>query len=184
MPDLAGKKTAYYGFTGPIEPGSVARIASACNLAVNNGYDEIYLCFSSTGGYVADGIYLYSHIRSLPIRVTIHNTGTVSSIATAVYVAANERNCSEHGMFMMHPTEMTQPYNMRSETLQFLLDAALADDQRTENILRQRAAIPDDILAARRFREVHITPEKAVEFGLAHAVCDFALPRGNEILQI
>ena len=29
MPDLPGKKTAYYGFTGPIEPGSVTRIAAA-----------------------------------------------------------------------------------------------------------------------------------------------------------
>ena len=91
MPDLAGKKTAYYGFTGIIEPGSATRIASAFNIAVNNGYDEIYLCFSSTGGYVADGIYLYNHITSLPIKTTIHNTGTVASIATAVYVASSDR---------------------------------------------------------------------------------------------
>ena len=184
MPDLAGKKMAYYGFTGVIEPGSATRIAAALNFAVNNGYDEIYLCFSSTGGYVADGIYLYNHIISLPANVTIHNTGTVSSIATAIYVAANERKCSAHGMFMMHPTEMPQQNNMRSETLQSLLDAALADDQRTENILRQRTSIPDEILADRRTKEVNITPEKAVEFGLAHAVCDFSLPRGHEIIQI
>lgn len=184
MPDLAGTKTVYYGFTGPIEPGSATRIAAAFNAAVNDSYDEIYLCFSSTGGYVADGIYLYNHIRSLPAKVIIHNTGTVASIATAIYVAANERNCSEHGVFMMHPTEMPQQNNMRSETLQSLLDAALANDQRTENILRQRTSIPDDILTARRVKEVHIGPEEAVEFGLANAVCDFSLPRGNEIIQI
>ena len=184
MPDLAVKKTAYYGFTGVIEPGSVTRIASAFNFAVNNGYDEIYLCFSSTGGFVADGIYLYNHIRSLPIKVTIHNIGTVASIATATYVAASVRPCSEHGVFMMHPTEMPQQNNMRPETLQSLLDAALADDKRTENILRQRTSIPAETLAARRFREVHITPQEAVEFGLSDAVRDFALPKGNEILQI
>ena len=91
MPDLAGKKTAYYGFTGVIEPGSVTRIASAFNHSVNNGFDEIYLCFSSTGGFVADGIYLYNHIRALPIKTIIHNVGTVASIATAIYVAASER---------------------------------------------------------------------------------------------
>ena len=184
MPDLAGRKTVYYGFTGIIEPGSATRIASAFNLAVNTGCDEIYLCLSSTGGYVADGIYLYNHIRSLPTNVTIHNTGSVASIAIAIYVAANERKCSEHGVFMMHPTEMQQQNNMRSETLQSLLDAALADDQRTENILRQRTSIPDKTLTARRTREVHITPQQAVEFGLADRVSEFALPRGNEILQI
>ena len=184
MPDLAGKKTAYYGFTGVIEPGSATRIASALNHAVNNSCDEVYLCFSSTGGFVADGIYLYNHIRALPIKVVIHNVGTVASIATAIYVAASERPCSEHGVFMMHPTEMPQQDNMRAERLQYLLDAALADDQRTENILRQRTAIPDDTLTARRFRDVYITPQKAVEFGLSDAVRDFTLPRGNEILQI
>ena len=184
MPDIAGKKTAYYGFTGIIEPGSSTRIASALNSAVNDGYDEIYLCLSSPGGFTADGIYLYNHIRSLPIEVTIHNTGTVSSIATVVYVAASKRLCSEHGVFMVHPTAMSQEDNMRSEKLQDLLNAALADDQRTENILRERTSMPDDALSARRYRDVSIVPQQAVEFGLADAVCDFTLPRGNKIFQI
>jgi hypothetical protein len=58
MPDLAGKKLAYFGFTGVIEPQGVGRIAAAFNSAVNNGFDEIHLTFSSIGGYVADGIFL------------------------------------------------------------------------------------------------------------------------------
>ena len=184
MPDIAGKKTAYYGFTGIIEPGSATRIASAFNLTVNNGCDEIYLCLSSTGGFVADGIYLYNHIRSLPAKVIIHNIGTVASIATAVYVAASERFCSEHGVFMIHPTEMSQQGNMRPERLQDLLNAALAEDQRTEDILCQRTSIPNDTLSARRIREIYITPQQAVEFGLSDAVCEFTLPAGNEIFQV
>ena len=184
MTDLARKKTAYYGFTGLIDPGSAARIASALNLAVNNNVDEIYLCLSSLGGLVADGVYLYNHIRGLPAEVIIHNTGTVSSIAVAVYAAADIKYCSQHGVFMIHPTEFQPQANMRAEQLQSFLDAALADDQRTENILRQRATIPDDLLVARRFKEVFITPEEAVEFGLANAIRDFTLPKGNEIFQI
>ncbi len=178
------KKTAYYGFTGIIDSGSVTRITSAFNLAVNNGYEEICMCLSSTGGFIADGIYLYNHIRSLPVKVIIHNTGTVASIATAVYVGAEERYCSEHGIFLIHPTEMPAQEYMRAERLQANLTAALAEDKRTEDILRQRATIPEDILATRRFNDVHITPEDAVKFGLAHDICEFALPEGNEILQI
>ena len=94
MSDLAGTKTLYYGFTGTIEPGSATRIASAFNHAVNSGYDEIYLCLSSTGGYIADGVFLYNHIMGLPAKVTIHNIGTVMSIATALYVSAQDRYCS------------------------------------------------------------------------------------------
>ena len=184
MPDLAGKKTAYYGFTGLIEPASATRIASAFNHAVNNGCDEIYLCLTSLGGYVADGIFLYNHIRSVPAKVTIHNTGTVASIAAAVYVAAEVRHCSKHGVFMIHPTEMPAHANMRAEQLNSSLTAALAEDQRTEDILRERARIPDAMLKERRFKEVYIASEEAVEFSLAHRVVEFSLPKGNEIFQI
>ena len=156
----APKKTRYYGFTGVIEPPSATRIAAGFNQAVIDGYDEIYLCLSSTGGYVADGIFLYNHIRSLPAKVTIHNTGTVASIAAAVYVAAEVRHCSKHGVFMIHPTEMPAHQNMRAEQLNSSLTAALADDQRTENILRERARIPDTTLNERRFNEVYSLPRR------------------------
>ncbi len=184
MTSPAAKKTAYYGFTGLIEPSSVTRIASAFNLAVNNGYDQIYLCISSHGGLISDGVYLYNHIRGLPVHVIAHNTGTVASIAAAIFVGADERYCSAHGMFMIHPTSMQNQEMMSAERLQASLDAALADDNRTENILRERTTIPDDLLAARLSKECYITPEEAVKFGLANSVCDFALPSGHEIIQI
>jgi len=184
MNNDAAKKTAYYGFTGAIEPASATRIASAFNHAVNNGYDEIYLCFSSTGGYIADGVFLYNHIKGLPAKVVVHNTGTVMSIATAVYVAAESRYCSRHGIFMLHPTAMPAQERMHAEQLQSSLTAALADDQRTEDILRERTSIPDTLLSERRFKEVHITSEEALKFGLANRIVEFALPRGQEVMQI
>jgi ATP-dependent Clp protease protease subunit len=184
MPDLAGRKIAYLGYTGPIDSDGVGRIASAINNAVNNSFDEVHLCFSSLGGYVSDGIYLYNHIRGLPLNVVIHNVGSVSSIAVAVFVAAHERYCSPHAMFMIHPTVMPSQEGMTSERLQSSLNAALADDTRTENILRERAAIPEEILVARRFKDVYITPKEAVIYGLVHAVKEFSLPRGNQITQV
>ena len=69
---------------------------------------------------------------------------------------------------------------MQAEQLQSSLTAALADDQRTEDILRERTSIPGALLTERRFKEVYITAEKAVELGLAHAVCDFSLPEGTK----
>ncbi len=184
MPDLAGKKTIYYGFTGLIEPGTATRIASAFNLAVNSGCDEVYLCISSHGGLVSDGVFLYNHIRSLPIHVIAHNTGSVASIATAVFVGADERYCSDHAIFAIHPTAMPPQENMSAERLQSSLNAALADDQRTEDILRQRTSLSAEILNERRFRDVYITPKDAVKFGLVSEIREFSLPGGHEILQI
>jgi len=184
MADLAGEKIAYFGFTGPIESNGVSRIAAALNSAANANYDEVHLCFSSLGGYVSDGIYLYNHIRSLPLRVVAYNIGSVSSIAVAVFLAAAERYCSSHSMFMIHPTAFPQLDGMSAERLQSALSAALADDNRTENILRECATIPEDILASRRVCDVHITPQDAVKFGLVQGVREFALPNGNQIIQI
>src|ERR1041385_1075673 len=184
MPDLAGTKISYLGFTGGIDSSGVTRIAAALNNAVNTGFDEVRLSFSSLGGYVADGIYLYNHMRSLPLRIVAFNVGSVSSIAVAVFLAAEKRYCSSHAMFMIHPTVIPSQEGMSAERLQSALDAALADDSRTENILRERAAIPERLLTARRPRDIHINPKQAAEYGIVHGVREFVLPRGHQIIQI
>lgn len=183
MTNLADKKMAFYGFTGLIDPNGAGRIAAAFNRAVNDACDEVHFCFSSIGGYVADGIYLYNHIRSLPVKVVAYNVGSVSSIAVATFVAAEIRYCSAHAMFMIHPTSMPA-LEMTAQRLQGALAAALADDSRTENILRERTTLPEDLLSARKSKDVHITPDMAVAFGLVCEIKEFSLPRGNQIIQI
>ncbi len=185
MTDLAGKKTAYFGFTGVIDSNGATKICSAFNHAVNNHYDAVYLCMSSLGGYIADGVYMYNHIRALPLDITIHNTGNISSIAVAVFLAAQRRLCSPHSLFMIHPSGIG-PFNeyQPSAKLESALQSALAEDQRTEDILRERTTLPADMLSARRVREVHILPDEALRHGLVHAIGDFALPKGNEVIQI
>lgn len=176
--------TGWFGFTGMIEPDGVGRIAGALNAAANSGFETVHLAFSSNGGYVADGIYLHNHIRALPLHLVIYNTGSVGSIAVSVFLAGHERYCSANAMFMIHPTIMGSADGMSARRLQSTLDAALADDDRTDNILRQYSSIPDEVLAARRYSEVHIAPRKAVEFGLVQGVREFALPKGQHIVQI
>jgi len=178
------KSAAWFGYTGMIEPAGVGRIAGALNTAANSGIETVHLAFSSNGGYVADGIYLHNHIRALPLHLVIYNTGSVSSIAVSVFLAAAERYCSIHSMFMIHPTIMGQSEGMSARRLQSTLDAALADDDRTDNILRQYSSIPDEVLAARRHSEVHISPRQAVDFRLVQGVREFALPKGQDIVQI
>jgi ATP-dependent Clp protease protease subunit len=184
MPDLAGQKTLYVGFCGMIDSEGVTRIATTLNGAVNEQFDCVYLCFSSLGGYVGDGIYLYHHIRSLPLSIVIHNTGTVASIATTIFVAAQHRACSPNSVFMIHPVAAPAGGNMAAEPLQAALNAALADEARLENILRERTAITEDILARRRTTDVYLTAQQALELGLAHEIGEFTLPAGNKIFHI
>lgn len=101
-----------------------------------------------------------------------------------LFVAAEERYCSAHSMFMTHPTTLPLSERMSAERLEAALQAALADDGRTEDILRQRTTIPANVLNDRRFKDVHITPGQAVQWGLVQGVRDFTLPQGQQIIQI
>ena len=185
MPDLAGLKVAYLGYCGVIDSAGVTRIAQAINAAVNQQYDCVYLCFTSIGGYVGDGIYLYHHIKSLPMPLTIHNTGTVASIATTLFVAGEKRLCSPNAIFMIHPVAVgTQAQSLSSAPLVTALQAALADEERTDAILRDRTKMPAEVLDARRKGDIYITAQKALEYGLVHEIGDFSLPAGNQIFQI
>jgi ATP-dependent Clp protease protease subunit len=185
MPDLAGAKVAYLGYCGLIDAAGVTRLAQALNAAVNNQFDRVYLCFTSNGGYVGDGIYLYHHIRSLPIPLTIHNTGTVASIAATLFVAGEKRLCSPNAIFMTHPVAVgTQAQSLSSAPLVTALQAALADEERTEAILRERTNMPKEVLDARRRGDIYIPAKQALEYGLVDEIGDFSLPTGNQIFQI
>lgn len=174
----------YCGFSGPIDPSSAQRIAAAFNHALNQGFSEVYLCLSSNGGTVADGLYLHNHIRGLPIRTTIHNTGIIASIAATIYVAADNRVCSKYAAFLLHPTSVPTTTNMAAEPLHEALTAAVSLDESTDNILRDRVAIPQDVLERRRYGEVFITPENAIKFGIAHLIDEVSFPDGIQVSQL
>ncbi len=182
-PAIATKKIAYLGYTGIIDPAAATRIAATFNATVNQAYDEVHLCFSSVGGTVADGVYLYNLIRGLPIKTVFYNIGSVASIALTIFLAAEERYCSSHSVFMTHPTSFN-PQEMTAVRAKTLLAASLADDDRIEKILRDRTTCPKSVLRDRRIKDVHIKPVDAVRYGIALAVKEFALPRGNQIIQI
>lgn len=185
MPDLAGLKVAYLTFCGLIDSTGVGRIAATINQAVNESYDEVYLCVTSLGGYVGDGIFLYNHIRAMPIRVTMHNTGTMASIAATLFTAGQRRVCSPNAIFMMHPVSVgggSTP--MAVEPLQAALRAAGSDEARTEAILRERTTMSDQLLTGRRFTDIYLTAEDALGCGLTHEIADFSLPPGNQIFHI
>lgn len=184
MADLAGKKVAYLGFSGPIDDEGTRKLCSALNAAVNNQYDEVYLTFNTVGGYVAHGFYIYNHIRSLPISITIHNTGTVASVGATLFVAAHRRLCAPTGVFMMHPVALGSNGQLMAESLQATLQALLRDEERTELVLKERTSLSDDLLYKRRFTEVYLSAQEALNFGLVEEVCAFALPAGNEVIHL
>ena len=178
-------KVAYLGYCGLIDSAGVTKIAGAMNSVINDAtYASLYLCVTSNGGYVGDGVYLYNHIRSLPKPVTMHNTGTIASIATTLFAAGERRICSPNSVFMMHPIHVPGAGAMATTPLEAALKAAMADEERTERILRARTSIPDDILDARRRSDVYLAADDALKYGLVHEIAEFTLPAGCQVFQL
>ena len=184
MPDLIGPKTLYLGFCGAIDDTNVGKMASALNQALNEQFDAVQMTFTSQGGFVGAGIFLYNHIRSLPIPVTICNTGMVASIAVPIYAAAEIRIASPNSMFMIHPVLVPANGHFMHGTLTSSLECAVADELRIDAILKERCAIPEDILAQRRSGDIFFSAQKALEFGLVHHVADVVMPPGNKVFHL
>lgn len=65
---------------------------------------EIYFLFSSWGGNIISGFTLYNHLISLKgkIKITMHNVGTVNSIATLIFSSGDIRLSSPTATFLFH----------------------------------------------------------------------------------
>jgi ATP-dependent Clp protease, protease subunit len=60
----------------------------------------IHFLFASPGGNVDAGIAVYNYLRALPIKIIMHNTGAIDSIANVIFHAADERYANSHSTFL------------------------------------------------------------------------------------
>jgi ATP-dependent Clp protease protease subunit len=162
----------------------VRRVFSAGPVAVNSKVRKIHLLIHSTGGFVGDGIALHNYLRNLPIEITTYNAGAVSSIAVIVYLAGKVRNVSKAATFMIHKSTITSPAPATAELLKLTTESLMVDDARSEAILRDYVNLPLKKWRAHERGPLTLTAEESVQFGLAHAIADWAPPAGASISTI
>ena len=96
-------KPYYINFYGGINPQSVQKVMSVCSdLVAKEKPESLYFIFSSPGGNVDAGITLYHFLRSLPVKVVMHNSGSIDSVATVIFHAADERIAAQNSTFLFH----------------------------------------------------------------------------------
>ena len=174
--------SVYAVFAGGIELSAVQRIFQGITGASTAGVNDIHLLFQSFGGSVADGVCLYNFFRSLPISLTLYNVGSVTSAATTAYLGAQKRKVSAHATFMVHRVQSPgQPAT--AERLHAITQSVIADDERTEAIIRQHLTLTDDQWLIHRNADLWFTAKEAVACGLAE-IGEFAPPAGSKIFNV
>jgi len=169
----------YATFAGAIDQTTVPRIINSLTLLTQQtSVKHVHVFFHSAGGNVGDGIALYSFFRSFPLELTVYNPALVGSIAVVAYLGAKTRKTSAHAVFGLHRTS-GNAQAASSDTLEKMAQSAIIDNRRTEAIIRERCAIPEERWPDLDGYGITLTAEEAVKYGIAHEVSDFSPPPGT-----
>ena len=169
-------------FVRPINEGTCNGLIQACLGAIKQGASELRLHISSTGGSTVYGFTLYHFLKSLPIKVTAHNMGSVESMAILVYLAASTRTAEQRSRFLIHPLTWTVTAAMEMPHRQLREWVASLDNdvQRYVDLFQettQRAKQPFDIQNALAGNTPAVLEAPAVvEAAIAHELTTTTLP--------
>lgn len=173
----------YAVLTGLLDGPAIQRILNSASVASMNGVNSLHILFQSAGGGVGEGICLYNFLRTLPMDVTLYNSGSVQSVATIAYLGAKHRKVSRQAMFMIHRTQTTVQ-SADTQTIKSLTESAILFDTSTEAILRTHVNIPKEKWSHFDHNDLWFSAEDAVKFGIADEIADFVPPSGAKIFSV
>lgn len=141
-PEVA-EKIVYLSFFGGINQSTSEHLIAATFKLIGEGYNHIYYLFSTTGGDIAKGITLYNVLKGLPVKITMHNAGSVDSIGNSIFLAAKNRIASPHSTFMFHGVAkpILSATNLDAKQLKEYLDAILVDQKRIVDIITEQTSL-------------------------------------------
>src|SRR5258708_6267508 len=97
----------YINYFDGISDAKVRGLMALCtDIVVKVNPEHLYFAFSSPGGSAAAGITLYNFLKALPVEISMHNTGSVDSVATVIFMAGSKRYACQHSRFLFHGVSM------------------------------------------------------------------------------
>src|SRR5580693_3728642 len=90
-------------FYGRIHDKSFENLRNVVLQAIQAGAaTSIQLRLSSEGGFNNAGFTCYHFLRAITVPLTIHNLGSVESMAVPIFLAGQTRLALPHSRFMLH----------------------------------------------------------------------------------
>jgi len=183
QPKPAIPEVVYAMFCGGIEQATAQKVVNSLAIAMGGKVKHIHLLFQSAGGYVGDGVFLYNLFRSIPVELTLYNVGQISSAGVVAYLESRRRKTSRSATFMLHRSTNSPQFATASK-LDHIAKTLVLDDQRSEEIVRAHVSFPAELWDQLRERDIYLSAEDAVRFGIADEITDFAPPTGTQVFNI
>lgn len=178
--------TAHINFIAEIIPKTVEALMGITSDLVNRGHRELYLALSSPGGSVSDGVALYNYLRSLPVKLTTHNIGSVNSIGNIVFLAGSRRLACAHTTFMFHGVSLqTQaPQAFERKSLREHLSSIESDEKRIAGIVAERTKLTQSAIDNFFLEAKTLSAEDAVADSIVHEIAQLSVPQGCPLFSL
>ena len=93
---------AYINFSAKIHKKSIDTLIRILGNLTAKNIKDVTLIVSSSGGQVQPALDFYDFAKGLPIKITTHALGQVSSAAIVIYCAAEKRYAHSKSKFLIH----------------------------------------------------------------------------------
>jgi len=150
------------------------------DIIVNAKPTELYFLFSSNGGSVDAGITFYNFLRALPVDITMHNMGSIDSIATVIFLAGSKRFACQHSAFLFHGVQFNFAANSSLNNAQVneILSRFKTDQQKIAGVLTERTALTQEEVKTLFIQGESKDPLFAKEKGIIDEIKSAVVPSG------
>lgn len=168
----------YVGFNAALDRKAAEQLALVCGQAMSNGYSEISLCMTSTGGALDHAYYIYGVLDALPVKLITHNLGSVQSAANMLFLCGDERYAIEGSTFFFHNASFTATGGqvMTEAFISERLKAIQYEDNRSAAILAAKTGRTLEEVREWQNAELVMNTDAAIKNGIIHGVKPFSIP--------
>jgi ATP-dependent protease ClpP protease subunit len=180
-------KTIYINFfDGISDPKVKALMAMLSEIVARQKPEVLYFLFSTSGGSVAAGIVLHNFLRALPVEIIMHNTGSVDSIGTIIFLAAAKRYGAPQSTFLFHGVQTMFPPNVPISHPQLVerLSMIKEDENKIAGIIAARSNLSETEIRQLFHQGESKNLAFAKEKGIIDDVRDAAIPKDAPFVTI
>jgi ATP-dependent protease ClpP protease subunit len=148
--------------------------------------EALYFMISSPGGEVMAGITLYNYLKALPVKIIMHNTGSIDSIANVVFLAGDERYAAPGTSFHIHgiTVGVGPGQAMNAATISELQSHLSQDENKVAALIAENCTLTEQ-----EIRELFVRGESknvgfAVEKGIIKEVRELRIPSGVPLVSL
>ena len=177
--------TVYLAYHDEITVEKTKSLMEVCSGIINQAdVDELYFLFSSGGGAVDSAVTLYNFLKGLPVKITMHNIGSIDSAANIVFMAGSDRFAAADTSFLFHGVSYTVNNTLSKGQLEEILSIVSGAEDKIANILASNSSLTEDAVR-RLFDRGESKPASfALDKGVLSEVKDITVPDGAPLYTI